>query len=226
MRHLLAKDLRLVAPYLWGVVPLHALWCTQSLVSPELYFWTSLVGALAWTVAVIMIEWHFDTDRFVASLPVSREAIVNARYASACCGLAVGATLFVAYGRVAMSLAPEHLIRRLPAAPAWASADGVLAFLGLGFLLLIGFLPFFFRLGFPLGGGLFGAAAVVAAGAFTAAMRFTPSLGASDAVRGWLLSLARAWGVVPALAAVLAAAAALSFVSVRLSVRFYETREL
>jgi hypothetical protein len=225
MRPLLAKDFRLVAPYLWAIVPAHMLWCAQSLVSPEFYFWTCMTGACGWTLGVVMAEWHFDTDRFVASLPVSRATIVKARYASAFSGLAAGAILFVVYGLVAMAVVPERLARHWPATPAWASADGVLAFLGVGGVLIAGFLPFFFRLGLPMGGGLFGATAAVVIGALAAAGRGT-AVGPSVAVRGWLSSFAGAWGTGLALVIGLAAAGALGFVSVRLSVRFFEARDL
>jgi hypothetical protein len=226
MRPLLAKDVRLVAPYLWAILPAHALWCTQSLVSHELYFWTCLALALGWTVAVLMIEWHLDTDRFVASLPVSRATIVKARYASACGGLAAGALLFALYGRAAMAVVPERLARQWPASPAWASADGLLAFLGIGFLLIAGCLPCVFRLGLPLGGALSGTVAVLAGGTLIAASHPAATRGPVEALRAWLASVAGTWGAGPALAALLAVAAVAAFVSVRLSVRFYEQREL
>ena len=226
MQALLAKDLRLVAPYLWAIVPAHALWCAQSLLSHELYFWTCLVFALGWTVAVLMIEWQLGTDRFVASLPVSRATIVKARYASALGGLGAGALLFVVYGLGAMAIVPERLARHWPDSPAWASADGVVAFVAVGFVLLAGFLPLFFRLGLPLGGALFGAIAAVAGGTLTAASPSARTLGASEALRAWLVSAAEAWGPAAGMAVLLAAGVLIALVSVRLSVAFYEKREL
>ena len=186
-----------------------------------------------------MIEWHLDADRFVASLPVTRAAIVTARYASALGGLAAGATLFVVYGHVTMAVATSRVAERWQGSPAWASGDGVAAFLGVGYVAVVLFLPFFFRFSLPLAAGLFAACTAVAgsivallaraSGAGPAALaqgHAAPALSWSDAVRSWLLSLSSSWGPWQAAVIVLAAAAALGAVSVRSSIRFYERREL
>jgi hypothetical protein len=240
IRHLLAKDVRLVAPYLWMVVPVHALYSIQAFLSPELYFWLNLAAALAWTVAVTAIEWHLDADPFVASLPVTRAAVVSARYASAIGGLATGAALFVLYGHLTMAVATARVTAHWQRSPSWATADGVVAFLAVGYVLVTAFLPFFFRWGLPLGGALFTAAAAVILSAGTVLARVlsgtTPagdalagvagSLSWSDAVRGWLLALSAAWGPWLAALMVLAGAATLGAASMRLSIRSYERREL
>jgi hypothetical protein len=234
MWHLLAKDVRLVAPYLWIVVPVHALYSIQAFLSPELYFWMNLAAALAWTVAVTAIEWHVDADHLVASLPVARAAIVSARYASAVGGVAVGAALFVLYGHVTMAVATERVAAHWQGSPSWATVDGVVAFVAVGFVAVIAFLPFFFRWGLPLGASLFSAAAavvlaagVVLAGAASPAPAATAgALSWSGAVRGWLIELSVAWGPWVAALMVLAGAAALGAASVWLSIRFYEAREL
>jgi hypothetical protein len=239
MRHLLAKDVRLVAPYLWLIVPVHALYSIQAFLSPELYFWMNLGAALAWTGAVASIEWHLDADKFVASLPVTRAAIVTARYASALAGLAVGAVLFVVYGHVTMAAATSRVAERWHGSPAWASGDGISAFLGIGYVAVTLFLPFFFRFSLPLAAGLFAACtavagsivALVAGAAGTVPAALAPgglarALSWSAIVRAWLLSLSSSWGSWQAAGVVIAAAAALGAVSVRLSIRFYERREL
>jgi hypothetical protein len=234
MRHLLAKDVRLVAPYLWLIVPVHALYSIQAFLNPELYFWMNLAAALAWTVAVTTIEWHFDADHFVAGLPVTRAAIVSARYASAIGGLVIGAALFVLYGHATAAVATARAAAYWRGAPSWATVDGVVAFLSIGFVVVAAFLPFLFRWGLPLGGALFSAAAtfVLAAGAVLARLVSpAPATAAgssswSEAVRGWFLALTASWGPWPAGLMVLAGAAVLGAVSVRLSVRFYKGREL
>lgn len=240
MRHLLAKDVRLVAPYLWLIVPVHALYSIQAFLNPELYFWMNLAAALAWAVAVTTIEWHFDADHFVAGLPVTRAAIVSARYVSAIGGLAIGAALFVLYGHATAAVATERAAAHWQGAPSWATVDGVVAFLLIGFVAVAVFLPFFFRWGLPTGASLFVASAVVAISAGTVAARalsettpagevlsgITGSLSWSEAVRGCLLALSASWGPWVAALMVLAGAAALAAVSVRLSIRFYEGREL
>jgi hypothetical protein len=234
MRHLLAKDVRLVAPYLWLIVPVHALYSIQAFLSPELYFWMNLAAALAWTAAVIAIEWHLDADHFVASLPVTRAAIVSARYASAFGGLVVGAALFVLYGHLTMAVATARVAERWQGSPSWASADGVVAFLAVGYVLLVSFLPFFFRWGLPLGGTVFSvsAGAVLSAGTVLAratsqAPGGTPeAFSPSQAVRGWLLALSALWGPWLACLILLLGAAVLGAAAVRLSIRFYEARDL
>ena len=240
MRHLLAKDVRLVAPYLWMVVPVHALYSIQAFLNPELYFWMNLAAALAWTVAVTAIEWHLDADQFVAGLPVTRAAIVSARYASAIGGLVVGAALFALYGHATAAVATERAAAHWQGAPSWATVDGVAAFLSIGFVAVAAFLPFFFRWGLPIGAALFSASAAVALSAGTVVARalssttpagdvlagITGSLSWSEAVRGWLLALSGAWGPWMAGLALLLGAAALGAASVRLSIRFYESRDL
>lgn len=237
MRHLLAKDLRLVAPYLWLILPAHALWCAQAFLTPELYTWMSLAAALAWTVAIATIEWHCEADRLVASLPVTRAAIVAARYVSALGGLAVGAALYQLYGYALLAVASDALIRRWHGAVGWAPADSLPIFLSVGYVLIVGFLPFLFRFGFTRGATLFSALAVVVASAATvlsgAAGSMGPDSGAtgggglpSQVIGGWLSSLGAAWGRVPAALALVAGSAALGAWSMWLSVRFYKGRDL
>jgi hypothetical protein len=216
MRHLLAKDVRLVAPYLWLIVPAHVLWCLQASLSLYFYFWMSLIAALGWTAAIVMIEWRAEADRVVASLPVTRATIVRARYASALSGLALGAALYFLYAYVVVAVASEGTPRRTVAAEG-ASLEGVLAFVAVGYMLIITFLPFYFRFNLPLGALLF----MVSAGLMVSvAMALGGFAGFS-----WSLSEASsiAW---PAWLAAVAIVIALGVFSVWLSVRFYESREL
>jgi hypothetical protein len=237
MRHLLAKDVRLVAPYWWVILPAHLLWCVQSLLIPELDFWMNLGAALSWTAALAMIDWHYDSDRFVASLPVPRASIVASRYVSALAAVLLGAALYAFYGHATAAVAAERLLARWPGTPAWATSDGLAAFLLVGYAILIGFLPFQFRFGFPLGTGLF---AVSAAAGLSVAGVLAPVVGSvevstgrselarlpSGTVREWLWLLSTEWGTVPSALVILVVAAALGLVSLRLSVRFYERRDL
>jgi hypothetical protein len=230
MRHLIAKDVGLAAPYLWLIIPVHVLWCAQAFLVPELYFWMSLMPAIVWTVGVLAAEWQMDTDRFAASLPVTRATIVRARYASALGGLALGATLFVVYGHAIAAVASGRAARYYPS-PSWASVDGVTAFVLVGFVLLVAFLPFYFRFGLPYGASCFAVSATVILLVAAALARFGDSGWAaggspSTIVRGWLVALAAAWGVLVATPALLAGAIGLGSVSMWLSVRFYEEREL
>jgi hypothetical protein len=234
MRHLLAKDVRLLAPYFWLIVPVHALYSIQSFLSPEFYFWMNLAAALAWTIAVTAIDWRIDADHLAASLPVTRADIVTARYVSAASGLAAGAILFVLYGHLTMAVASSRVTARWQGSPSWASADGVAAFLLVGLLVIAVFLPFFFRWGLPLGLSLFSATAVVALAAVAALARAAwrspddarEAQSWSETLRGWLLALSASWGPWVASLIVIAGAAALGALSLRLSTRFYQRREL
>lgn len=225
MRHLIAKDVRLVAPYVWLIVPGHVLWCAQAFLVPELYFWLSLAAALAWTVTVLLIEWHLEADRLVASLPVTRAAIVRARYASAFGALALSALLYVVYGHALMAVAGERLAGRWHGAASWSSVDGLAAFVAIGYVLIAGFLPFHFRFGLPFGASLFAVVAALVAAVATAAGAGGAVTGVppSEAARQYLSPLLLSWerGL-----AALAAAAAVGALSLWLSIRFHERRDL
>jgi len=240
MRHLLAKDLRMIAPYAWVIVPGHMLWCAQAFLVPELYFWLGLSAVLAWTVALAGIEWQLDADRLLGSLPVRRATLVGGRYASALGALVLGAALYVLYGYLISAVAAERIVGRWHGIPAWASADGVAAFVITGLVLVVTYLPFVFRFGFALGGGLYLGAATTALLAAVVATRTVlvtggdvnppGALGAglpsSEMIRGWVSSLASAWGSLPAAVMLTAGAALLGAISIRLSIWFYEGRDL
>ena len=231
MRHLLAKDVRLVVPYLWLIVPAHVLWCAQAFLAPEAYFWMTLAAAITWTASIVMIEWQLETDRFVASLPVTRAAIVKARYGSALGGLALGAVLFVVYGHGIAAVATERVLARWHGSPSWASADGVTALLLVGYVLIVAFLPFYFRFGLPYGASWFAASAAVAIVVATGSARlanpmWTAGRPPSGIVRGWVAALAASWGIPLTGLALLAGAAGIGAASVWLSARFYQEREL
>ncbi len=238
MRHLLAKDVRLVAPYLWVIVPVHVLFCVQAFLVPGLDFWMNLAVALAWTAAIALVEWQSDTDRLLASLPAARATIVEARYASSLAAVAIGALLYIVYGHAVTAVATDRLMARWSGTtPAWTSADGVGAFLLLGYVLVVVFLPFYFRFGFPLGATLFSVSAAVAIAVGTALTRLGgrgefaagtghAGLAPGDTVREWLSLLSARTGPELASLSVLAAATALGVLSVRLSIRFYRGRDL
>jgi len=238
MTRLLVKDLRLVAPYAWVAIPAHVLWCAQAFLSPGLYFWFSLGAALAWTPVVLAIEWQLDADRFVASLPVTRAAVVHARYASALGSVIAGAVLYVLYGHALMAVAPERLAHDWSGVPQWWSGGSVLAFATVGYVLVTAFLPFHFRFRFPMGAGLFAVSAIAAGSIAVALVKATAATGARGPTPGpgrggagemlaaSFASLATGatapWGLL----ALLAGAGVLGYVSIRLSVRFYARQEL
>jgi hypothetical protein len=239
MRHLLAKDLRLVAPHVWLIVPVHVLWCAQAFLVPDRYFWMSLSAACGWTVAQVMIEWQVDADRLLGSLPVTRTTVVEARYVSALAALALGAVLYVAYGYALTAVATVRVIERWHGTPGWASFTAVTAFLIVGYLLTVGFLPFYFRFGLPLGAAWFSVATAVASSGTLGLARLArgaegvAGAGGAAAIRPfggavftWLSSAATTWGGVPTALALVGLAAVVAMVSIGLSIRFYEERDL
>ena len=168
-----------------------------------------------------MIEWHAEADRLVAQ-PAGdarghrgRSLRQRARRRRPWCG-----ALLPLRSRGDGRRASEGVLRRWPVDPAWASVGGVLTFAAVGYALVIGFLPFFFRFGLPLGTTLFS----VSAGAVVfAAIGIARLAGAS-----WQLA-DTVWGAWPAplgVVAIAAVLAAFGVLSVRLSVRFYEDRDL
>lgn len=217
MTRLVLKDLRVLRPWWWLIVPGHALFAANGIVSPELFL--GMNAALVWTYSVVLIivDWKQDGERFVATLPVSREDVVKARYAGALGAAAVGTVLYAAYGRLFLSIATERLRARWPDAPAWESTGGLLTFFLLAWLVSVVYLPFYFRWGLARGTWLFGASLAPLV------------VGAALVLRGRPLLHERAvWGGHPA-ATVLAgllATAALGWLSLRLSVRSYDRRDL
>jgi hypothetical protein len=153
--------------------------------------------------------------------------------------VAVGAVLYLVYGHAIVALATDGVVDRWHGNLSWMVAGGAAAFFLTGYLLVMGFLPFFFRFGWPLGGSLF---LLAAAAGGAAAVGIGPVCGfgplddtARSVIEGlpWatrvqvcLASLASAWGVTGATTAVTAAALAVGAGSVSLSIRFLDGREL
>jgi hypothetical protein len=189
--------------------------------------------ALAWayTVGLLLLEWKQDTERFVGSLPLRREEIVKARYAGALGAAALGTVLYAAYGHLLLAFGGERLLRRWPGTPGWASPEGLLGFFLAVFLLTVAFLPFYFRAGLSRGAWLLAASLAPFLIGSVLLVRWWVSGGGEDITPGEfparvLTSVFETVGVGPAIVLFLAASAALGWVSLRLSVRFFERRDL
>lgn len=104
MGNLLRKDVALNARLLWGLVPL-LLWLGFALREPDLTFATSgVIMAFAGTLSACLIgarEDKFKAQTVLLSLPVTRAAVIRARYASA---LVVGLACFAAVSVMAVWL--------------------------------------------------------------------------------------------------------------------------
>jgi hypothetical protein len=216
---LLLKDLRVLRPWWWLIVPGHLLFAANGIVSPELFFAMNVALAWAWTAILIIVDWTQDADRFVASLPVGREEVVKARYAGALGAAVLGTILYAVYGRVILSFATGRLRERWADAPGWESAAGLLGFFLTVWLVSVVSLPFYFRWGLAKGTWLFVATLAPAAVVVVWLHRQLPLPDAAA-------SLGTSAG--PGLAGFgsLILAAALGWVSLRLSARSYAARDL
>jgi hypothetical protein len=216
VRALILKDLRVLQPWWWLVVPGHVLFAAHGIVAPWVFF--AVNAALAWAVTAILlvVDWLQEADRYVMSLPVSRKLVVRARYTEAL-GAAVGATiLYTVYGRALFALATERLLRRWPDAPGWESATGLLGFFLAVWLVSVVYLPFPFGWGLGKGTWLFLAGALPLAAAGVVLVR-------GGALPGALAGLV---GTPRGALGALAVAAVLGWLSVRLSTRLYDRRDL
>ena len=163
MLSLLYKDLRVGLVFLALLVPMFVLGAFGAVGRGQVFFWYCLVFAAAIVFGVSQMDWRHGVDRFVHSLPVSRDLVVRARYAWAV--LAGATTLMVAGAAGVMNGS------RLAAAgqdwPRWVSADVALAWVLLYVAVVSLYLPCYFRWGHGRGyiiGALAIAAGVVAGG--------------------------------------------------------------
>jgi hypothetical protein len=127
--------------------------------------------------------------------------------------------LYALYGRVLFAFATERLLERWPGSPGWESVEGLLAFFLTVWLVSVVYLPFYFRSGLGNGTWLFLAsvAPVIIGGALIIRRRSIHwTLGDASEILGTAATVAMA----------LSLAAALGWLSLRFSVRFYERRDL
>jgi hypothetical protein len=220
MLRLLVRDFRVVMWDLWLLAAIYALVSLNAARHAPAFFMLGVVLAAVLVVAVPAMEWMFDADRFVCSLPVSRATLVVGRYLSAV--LATGLGLAVWMGSAALLSA--RLTSADPNLSRWVSIDGAVAYGVVAVTLVAIFLPCYFRFGLGKGAAVF-SVCVMALSAILAGLRWVvrgsmgdasldPSAVDPDVVR----NLARLFwiGVV----------ATLTVVSAALSIRFYQRREL
>jgi hypothetical protein len=228
---LLAKDLRLLRPWAWLIVPGHAVFAVNGVLSPEAFFWTNAALAVALTVVLLTIEWRFDAERFVASLPVSRADVVKARYAGALGVALVAMPLYGLYGHALTAIGRDRLLRIWSGhAPGWESWEGFLAFFLVVSLVSFAFLPLHFRLGLGRASAVFAASVLALALLAGVVSRLVGGEGSGalpgEALRAGLGRLSLAWGPWVTIAAALVATAAAGTLSCLFSVRSYERRDL
>jgi hypothetical protein len=227
---LVLKDLRLLRPYWWLIVPGYLLFSANGMVHPEVYFWMNVALASAYTLILIIVEWSQDADRFVGSLPVSRERVVQTRYAGALGAAVLGTVLYVVYGHVLLGLGGERLHRRWAETPGWESPEGVLAFFLMTVLLSAAYLPFYFRSGLAKGTLLFVASLLPPVAGLTLLARRLAVDGRagppSELLQRALAAVSEAAHPASTIAAALLVAVVLGWLSLRLSTRYYDERDL
>jgi len=226
MKALIRKDLRLLAPYWWLILPGHVLFSANGVISPEFLFWIGIVLAASFSVGLAIIDWRFDADRFVAALPVDRAEQVRARYIGAIGAAVLGTALYVAYGSVIVAAFPARLGWG-DGAGAWNSPEGIAVFFLVAAALVLILLPFLFRLGLVRGIWSFGVVALVL---LAVTISLVSNAAATEAPSRALVEELAAFvdnqGAVLAWAAVLASLMVLMWLSVRLSVAGLRRREL
>jgi hypothetical protein len=192
---------------------------TKVLPNQEAFFWLgiALVGALA--LYVPTIEWHQETDRMLSSLPVSRATVVFSRYVSTIFACAIGAGAWVSSGHL---LGP--LLASGPTNPEmWTTLSGITAFVSVAALLLSLFLPLYFRFGIGRGAMIF-VPSVMGLYLLSAQPRgFVPP---ATAVQAQILAFSASIGPGWVLLLILLFLAAMMAASGRLSIRWFENRDL
>jgi hypothetical protein len=185
----------------------------------EAFFWlgVGLVGALA--LYVPAVEWHQETDQMLSSLPVSRATVVFSRYISSIVSCALGAGAWVSTGSL---LGP--VLGADGAVPGmWATLPGITAFVSVAILLLSLFLPLYFRYGLGKGAMIFVPSVM---GLYLLSIQSrgfaAPATAVRDGVEAFSASVGPGW----VLFLILLLLAAMVAASGRLSVRWFEKRDL
>lgn len=210
MLSLIGKDLRATALYLVLKVLVFGLFVIAALVAGRVFLVLSCVVAALLVVVAPSLDWSVGADAFVHSLPVSRRDVVRARYATSL--LLAGGWLAIA-ALIAVIFA-STVVAHGGAWPVWVALETALTALLYVSVFLAVFLASVFRFG-VVGGGTI----------TTMAMAVLAPVGIRVVTPADLAAMMRAVGVVPACAGVMLATAGIIWISMRISVRGYESRE-
>ncbi len=217
---LLRKDLAVFIPrdrFLIALIYLLA--HPMVLPTEEAFFWLgmSLAGALALYVPIM--EWHQETDRMLSSLPVRRATLVFSRYLSSVFACVFAGVAWVSTGRL---LAPVLDAGRTTPGM-WTTFEGILTFFLIAGLLVALFLPLYFRFGIGQGATVFlGMSFGVYAMASLPSGLVMPGADVQARSSAMTASVGPGWVLFLILAGMGAALA----VSARLSVGWFERRDL
>lgn len=217
---LLRKDLAVFRLRDRGLITLvYLLGHPTVLPNQEAFFWLgiALVGALA--LYVPTIEWHQETDRMLSSLPVTRATVVLSRYVSTIVACAVGTGAWVSSGfLLGPLLGPDATDSGM-----WTTLSGITAFMSVAILLLSLFLPLYFRFGIGRGAMIFVPSAM---GLYLLTAQpggmVPPATGFHEQISTFSASIGPGWVLLLMLLLLAAVVAA----SGRLSIRWFENRDL
>jgi hypothetical protein len=217
---LLRKDLAVFIPrdrFLIALIYLLA--HPMVLPTEEAFFWLGmgLAGALALYGPIM--EWHQETDRMLSSLPVRRATLVFSRYLSSVLACGFAGVAWISTGRLLAPLLDAD--RTTPGM--WTTFEGILTFFLMAGLLIALFLPLYFRFGIGRGATVFLAMsfALYVLASLPSGL-VMPGADVQARISAMAVSMGPGWVLFLILAGMGAALA----VSGRLSVRWFERRDL
>jgi ABC-type transport system involved in multi-copper enzyme maturation permease subunit len=231
MRNLVWKDITMARWFLVAAIPIYVVQLMSLAGIPPAFALLTLFGAGFFGMVSIGVEESQDTETLWNSLPVSRDQVVYARYATVLLG--VGFALAASWGVGA------SLVALFPREDPGGGPLGAAAYVAIGsFVLLLAavFLPCYFRFGAGLGAQVFTALAVgglivlSVAGALVLLIRGdadalaqlrSPSPEQIEVLTTWL-EVRAGW----LLGGLAASAVAITTWSSMLSVQFYRARDL
>jgi len=238
MFKLLLKDVHLTRLFWLPALAVYGIFHLTLIERPAAYFFGHVFFAFLLSISVPMIEYMSRTDHIPAALPVRRAEIVGARYLATLAVILVILGLFLSCSRLARAVfkIPDSRVSTLPtiqAGLALCIVTAVLASL---------FFPFYFRSG--MGKGLMGfSIAFLITLMFASMFLMTPEdrraadqITATSGLRGspdpgffgasLLGSIEKALGNPLCFVLAALAAAALVIISLRISIVFYEKRDI
>jgi len=210
MLSLIGKDLRVGALYLAVKVPVLGLLVVESLLYGRRFVVVSSVTAASLVIVGAALDWNVGAEPFVHSLPVGRGDVVKARYATFLLLSGAWLTLMGITAVVFASIVVTHG----GVWPAWVAPGGALAA-----VIYVGvFIPIFLACVFRFGMGKGGVVAtMILAVLAPVGLRFVPP----EAVTRLMAEV----GTCPAVAGVVLTIGLFIWLSMRISMHYYERRE-
>ena len=163
--------------------------------SREAFFWLGISLALGLSVYVPTMEWHQETDRMLNSLPISRRAVVLARYCSSLIWIGFSAVAWLTAGWLLGPILDSST--DMAFGTSWMTPHGVMTYLIVAVVMTSLFLPLLFRFG--LGRAVLSYLALGLITYGSASIRlglFRPALRLEGTVAEWIQSVGTGWVLV------------------------------